>query len=136
MRALKIWFLFRSYGVTGLQESVRNRIRLAKYFESLVLKDNRFEVTNLVELGVVCFRQKANTESQLADSKRSPSAKGPSYCDEQNKNLLLWVNKSKNIRMCPCTLKGQYNLRISVKYEYATEKDILRAWKTVQRSLR
>lgn len=57
MRALKLWFLFRIYGMEGLQEYVRRIIRLAKYFESLVRSDNRFVVTNLVELGVVCFRQ-------------------------------------------------------------------------------
>lgn len=57
MRALKIWFLFRSYGVEGLQDYVRRTIKLAKYFESLVRDDGRFEITNIVELGVVCFRQ-------------------------------------------------------------------------------
>lgn len=55
-RALKLWFVFRSYGITGLQKYIRNHIKLAKYFEQLVEEDDRFEVRNDVHLGLVCFR--------------------------------------------------------------------------------
>lgn len=55
-RALKLWFVFRSYGIAGLQKYIRNHIQLAKYFEQLVEEDDRFEVRNDVHLGLVCFR--------------------------------------------------------------------------------
>lgn len=55
-RALKLWFVFRSYGITGLQKYIRNHIALAKRFESLVMSDERFEIRNDVNLGLVCFR--------------------------------------------------------------------------------
>lgn len=55
-RALKLWFVFRNYGISGLQKYMRNHINLAKHFESLVRKDPRFEVVNDVHLGLVCFR--------------------------------------------------------------------------------
>lgn len=57
-RALKLWFVFRTYGITGLQNYIRNHIKLAKYFEKLVHQDDRFEVRNDVHLGLVCFRLK------------------------------------------------------------------------------
>lgn len=57
-RALKLWFVLRSYGIEGLQSYMRNHIRLAKHFESLVNLDDRFEVCNDVHLGLVCFRLK------------------------------------------------------------------------------
>lgn len=57
-RALKLWFVFRSYGIAGLQKYIRNHITLAKQFEGLVNKDDRFEVRNDVNLGLVCFRLK------------------------------------------------------------------------------
>ena len=57
-RALKLWFVFRSYGTTGIQKYIRNHIRLAKKFERLVKSDGRFEVKNDVHLGLVCFRLK------------------------------------------------------------------------------
>lgn len=58
MRALKLWFLFRSYGVKGLQNYIRRLIKCAKLFESLIRKDERFEVMNDVHMALVCFRQK------------------------------------------------------------------------------
>lgn len=57
-RALKLWFVFRTYGVTGLQAYIRNHIRLAKRYEKMVNMDDRFEVKNDVHLGLVCFRLK------------------------------------------------------------------------------
>lgn len=55
-RSLKLWFVFRSYGISGLQNYIRNLMALAKKFELLVKKDERFEVCNEVFLGLVCFR--------------------------------------------------------------------------------
>lgn len=55
-RALKLWFVFRSYGISGLQAYIRNHMALAKKFEMLVKKDERFEVCNSVHVGLVCFR--------------------------------------------------------------------------------
>lgn len=57
-RALKLWFVFRAYGIAGLQSYIRNHIRLAKRFEEAVNEDDRFEVKNDVYLGLVCFRLK------------------------------------------------------------------------------
>lgn len=36
----------RSYGISGLQAYIRNHVKLAKRFETLVKKDSRFEVCN------------------------------------------------------------------------------------------
>lgn len=49
-RSLKLWFVMRSYGISGLQKYIRHHIRLAKMFESLVRKDKRFEVCNDVKV--------------------------------------------------------------------------------------
>lgn len=57
-RALKLWFVFRTYGIVGLQKYIRNHIALAKRFENKVKADDRFEVRNDVNLGLVCFRLK------------------------------------------------------------------------------
>ncbi|PSN56845.1 Aromatic-L-amino-acid decarboxylase, partial [Blattella germanica] len=45
-RALKLWYLFRSYGVEGLQQHLRTTICLARCFKALLEMDERFEVTN------------------------------------------------------------------------------------------
>ena len=50
-RSLKLWFVIRNYGVTGLQSYIREHCRLAKVFEEGVLSDKRFEVCNKVKVG-------------------------------------------------------------------------------------
>jgi tyrosine decarboxylase len=44
------------YGLEGLQAYVRRVITMGKHFEKLVKADERFEVRNDVQLGLVCFR--------------------------------------------------------------------------------
>ena len=49
-RSLKLWFVIRNFGVSGLQEYVRNHCRLAKVFEAKVEADTRFRVMNDVKV--------------------------------------------------------------------------------------
>lgn len=59
MRSLKLFCLFRYYGISGLQHYVRNTCMCAKHLAELVKKDKRFEISNGEPvLGCVCFRQK------------------------------------------------------------------------------
>ena len=55
-RALKLWFVVRSYGVEGLQAMVREHIRLAGLVKDWVEADARFELLAPVDLALVCFR--------------------------------------------------------------------------------
>lgn len=55
-RSLKLFFMFRMYGLEGLQSYVRRVIEMGKLFEEMVKADKRFEVRNDVQLGLVCFR--------------------------------------------------------------------------------
>lgn len=50
-RALKLWFVIRNYGVSGLQKHIREGVRLAQKFEALVLADQRFEIPAARHLG-------------------------------------------------------------------------------------
>lgn len=51
-RALKIWFVLRSYGLKGLQHHIRESVRMAEYFEQLVSQDKRFEIAAKRNLGI------------------------------------------------------------------------------------
>lgn len=50
-RALKLWFVLRSYGIKGLQKHIREGVRLAQKFEALVFADHRFELPAERHLG-------------------------------------------------------------------------------------
>jgi tyrosine decarboxylase len=55
-RALKLWMVFRCYGVSGLQKYMRNHCTLAKKFEAMVATNKDYILWNKVQLGLVCFR--------------------------------------------------------------------------------
>ncbi|MFM9957781.1 MAG: pyridoxal-dependent decarboxylase [Phycisphaerales bacterium] len=57
-RALKLWFVLRHYGVSGLQAFIREHVGLAERFEQMVREDEarRFEVVTPRVLGLVCIR--------------------------------------------------------------------------------
>lgn len=111
-RSLKLWFVMRKYGVSGLQKYIRNHIGLAKQFETLVRKDRRFEVVNDVKLGLVCFR-----------------LIGP---DTINQTLLAAINASGKLHMIPSMVKGKYILRFCVVNEHACQDDIDEAWSVIR----
>ena len=59
-RALKLWFVLRNYGISGLQNMIRENVRLAGKFEALVRSDTRFEIPATRHLGMVVFRLKGD----------------------------------------------------------------------------
>lgn len=55
-RALKAWMVFCAFGESGLVTRIREHIRLARLFATLVENDADFELLAPVQMGVVCFR--------------------------------------------------------------------------------
>ncbi|EDW61660.1 aromatic-L-amino-acid decarboxylase [Drosophila virilis] len=107
-RSLKLWFVLRSYGISGLQHYIRHHIKLAKRFEELVLKDKRFEICNQVKLGLVCFRLKGS--------------------DKLNEKLLSTINESGKLHMVPASVNDRYIIRFCAVAQNATAEDIDYAW--------
>lgn len=110
-RSLKLWFVVRCYGIQGLQRYIREHVRLAKKFESLVRSDPRFEVVNQVILGLVCFRLRGS--------------------NPLNQKLLSSINASGKLHMVPASLNDRYVIRFCVCAQNATEGDILHAWDVI-----
>uniref|UniRef100_A0A1B0GJF5 Putative aromatic-l-amino-acid/l-histidine decarboxylase n=1 Tax=Lutzomyia longipalpis TaxID=7200 RepID=A0A1B0GJF5_LUTLO len=110
-RSLKIWFVLRNYGISGLQQYIRRHIMVAKHFESLVLRDRRFEICNDVKLGLVCFRLKGS--------------------DKLNEKLLSNINASGKVHMVPANINDKYTIRFCVNAEYATDEDVEYAWDVI-----
>ena len=54
-RALKFWFMVRTYGVEGISERIREHIRLAHVFESWVRATPGWEVVAPVPFSTVNF---------------------------------------------------------------------------------
>lgn len=58
-RALKVWFVLRSYGVSGFQAHLRHAIVLAQTFATRLVQMPAFEIVNPPRWGLVLFRLRA-----------------------------------------------------------------------------
>ncbi|XP_013419956.1 aromatic-L-amino-acid decarboxylase-like [Lingula anatina] len=107
-RSLKLWFVLRLHGIKGLQEYIRQHVKLAHEFEALVLADERFEIVAEVVLGLVCFRLKG--------------------ANDINEQLLQRINQDGRIHLVPSKIGNTYFLRFAVCAPYAESKDVQFAW--------
>jgi len=117
-RALKLWFVIRSYGVEGLRDMIREHIRLASLFRQWVEEDSRFEVMAPVQFSLVCFRLKkeGSDEQKLA---------------RLNAELLEKVNRSGRVFMTHTSLKGRYAMRMAIGQRATEERHVREAWELI-----
>ena len=118
-RALKLWFVIRSYGVRGLQEMLREHIRLGKLFAGWVDAHAEFERIGEAPLATVCFRWCGAPALEL---------------DQVNRGLLERLNRSGMLFLTGTMLNGSYVLRLSLGHLTTTEADVRKAWEQIQRA--
>jgi len=115
-RALKLWFVMRSFGREGLAEAIRAHVRLAQELAGWVDSDPRFERIAPVPFSTVCFRYKGS--------------------DEQNRSIVEHVNASGQAFISPTVLCGKLTLRVAIG-NIATRRDhIERLWALITSGLR
>jgi len=114
-RALKLWFVIRSYGVAGLQALLREHIRLGKLFAQWVTEDPLFELMAPAPLATVCFRQG-----------------GTGDLDALNQRLLARLNATGRIFLTGTRLRGRYVLRLALGHLTTTERDVAAAWQLIR----
>ena len=119
-RALKLWFVIRSYGIEGLQRIVREHIRLAEVFKGWVEAHELFEILAPVDLSLVCFRlNNGRSEEDL---------------DSLNKALIERVNRSGKALLTQTTLKGKFVLRMAIGSRTTEERHVREAWALIVRT--
>ncbi|XP_074032480.1 histidine decarboxylase isoform X2 [Leptinotarsa decemlineata] len=110
-RSLKLWFVIRNYGITGLQKHIRKGVYLAGELESLIRKDSRFEIPANRYLGLVVFRLVG--DNMITET--------------------LWkkLNARGKIHCVPASLRGKYVIRFTVTSPRTTMEDISADWKEI-----
>ncbi len=77
-RALKLWFVLRSYGAENLRSFVRSHVDWAKDLEGRLIADPRFEIVAPRTLALVCFRHVGGNEATKLLAK-AVNASGTAY---------------------------------------------------------
>jgi len=111
-RALKLWLVLRWYGAEGLRALIREHVRLAQLFASLVEAEPGWEVIAPHPFSTVCFRHVEADNEEIA---RTATATGE-----------LFVATTK--------LRGDTIIRLAIGNERTTEADVRRAWEVLCRS--
>jgi aromatic-L-amino-acid decarboxylase len=112
-RALKLWAVLRCYGRAGLQDKLREHVRLAELFEGWVRDEQGWEVTAPRLFSLVCFRREGS--------------------DEDNERLLERVNDSGEVFLSHTRFADRYQLRLAVGNFRTTEEDVRVAWDVLRR---
>jgi aromatic-L-amino-acid/L-tryptophan decarboxylase len=107
-RGLKLWAVLRSFGREGLQEMIREHVRLARLFASWVEADPDWEVAAPYPFSVVCFRRRGT--------------------DAENEALLERVNATGEVFLSHTRLRDRYVLRLAIGNLRTTEADVARTW--------
>ncbi len=119
-RALKLWFVIRSYGLEGLQTMIREHLRLAELFKDWIVEDSRFELMAPVNFSLVCFRYRKD-------------GAGEDEMARLNSELMERVNASGKVCLTHTTLKGVYTLRMAIGQRTTAEKHVRQAWDLISK---
>jgi aromatic-L-amino-acid decarboxylase len=118
-RALKLWFVIRTYGVDGLRQLLRKHIALAEEFRGWVEAEPGFEVLAPSPFGLVCFRH------------ARPKMTGDE-ADAHNRALLDRVNASGRVYLTHTTLAGRFAIRMAIGQWRTGRHDVELAWSEIR----
>jgi aromatic-L-amino-acid decarboxylase len=111
-RSLKIWFVLRSMGIEKIQETLRQRVKLAEEFADLISHDKNFEIIVPTHLGLVCFRYKGDNAI--------------------NEKLVNIINDDRRIHLVPAKINGVFFLRLAICSNLTNSKDIQFAYHVIK----
>ena len=109
-RALKLWAVLRWYGAEGLRSLIREHVRLAQLFASLVEAEPGWEVVASHPFSTVCFRR----------------------VDADNEALAREATATGEVFVASTKLRGQDVIRLAIGNGRTSENDIHRAWEVLR----
>jgi aromatic-L-amino-acid decarboxylase len=120
-RALKLWFVMRSFGVKGIQDRLRTHIQLNEFCASEIADLPNAELMLKPFLNFTCFRfvpKKLNSIDEI---------------NLFNEQLLEKLNLSGEIFLTHTKLKGLYGLRIVIGQTYIKKENVIETINTIKR---
>jgi len=147
-RALKIWFVLRSYGVAALRDMVRRHIALGEYFAGLIKqRSDLFEIVSGPTYALTVLRCKlpvgvevngasngesTDTELNGHDDKTVVAKSQRSVANDASnaltKKVYEAVNNAGEVFLTSSVIDGTYSIRVVSANELAEEKYLKRAF--------
>lgn len=121
-RALKLWFLIREQGVSGLQARLRRDLDHARWLETEMRQREGWRVLAPVTLQTLCVRHEP------------PGLEGEAL----DRHTLGWcerINQSGVAYLTPAVLDGQWMVRVSLGAEATERAHVESLWAMMQREV-
>ena len=119
-RALKLWYVLRTFGSDGLAATLREHIRLAGLLAGWVDASPDFERLAPSPFSLVCLRYR-------------PTAATESEANAASERLLNAVNKTGEYFLSHARLDGRYAIRVAIGNLRTTESHVRRLWHLLQK---
>jgi len=119
-RALKLWFVIRNFGLTGLQKKLRYHLQLTQRLQETISESDDFEIMAPVPLNTICFRYHPSGTND------------PAQLDKMNEKLMHQLNESGKVYFTHTRLNGNYVIRFVIGQTNVTQKHIKNAWDLIQ----
>ncbi|KAL8259371.1 hypothetical protein R6Q59_027324 [Mikania micrantha] len=126
-RAMKLWMVLRSFGVTGLQQVIRKHVKLAQHLEAQLSADGNFEVVVPRNFATVCFRV-----SPLALTNVPNGSTNDDLTNHLTRTLLESLNETGLVYMTHAVIEGIYVIRVAIGATLTDEKHVNMLWDMIQ----
>ena len=111
-RALKLWFVLRSFGIKGIRKRMRHHIALNDWFANQIEESADFELVTTAVLNFTCFRY------------RPPAIKDEVILNQLNQKLLDQLNTSGKAFLSHTKVNNIYALRMVIGQTYVEQRHI------------
>jgi len=121
-RALKLWFVLRSYGVKGLKKKISDHIKWAEELSKDIIEHSEFELLAPVPFATVCFRyhpKDINDEDLL---------------NKLNNSLMEELNRSGKLYLTHTKLNGRFTIRLVIGQTHQSRDHIVKAWEIINKT--
>jgi aromatic-L-amino-acid decarboxylase len=123
-RALKLWFIIREQGVSGLQKRLRRDMANARWLAEKVAATPRWRVVAPVELQTVCVLHEPLAPDGTALAGEALDAHTTAWAEA--------VNRSGAAYLTPAVLDGRWMARVSIGALATEMADVVAVWKAMQ----
>jgi aromatic-L-amino-acid decarboxylase len=121
-RALKLWFLIREQGVSGLQARLRRDLANAQWFAEQVRTTPGWRVLAPVPLQTICVRHE-------------PAGLEGEGLDHHTQSWVGRINRSGAAYLTPAVLDGRWMVRVSIGAERTERADVEALWMTMREAV-
>jgi len=120
-RSLKLWFVIRYFGVEGIQNILREHLRLGKLFAGWIDEHPKFERMAPTPFSTTCFRV-------------NPGNMDEKKLDALNEKLMNKINESGKLFITHTKLNDKFVIRLVVSGIRTKEEHVINAWDLIQKT--